>query len=337
MVYSGQTVQRQDIQGFIPNVWTGDIRYARSTKFMMKNVLQVRSFIGKKGDTYFEPLVGRAAVYDKLAGQPVQLQSRKPGEWRMVIDRYKESSFAIEDIAEIQSQYNLRTPYTKEAGYALGRDLDNYALSLRAAIPTTQQIFRTIGAGAGTAAGTPAPIDSNSILTAKTFLEEKEVDVSDMVLVVTPGQYNDLLDIDKFVSSDYVDGRPVVTGFIGTLYGIPVMSNNNMKINSLDGYRNGQGAPGQPTPGVIGSPYLPSQDAIVGNGLPRGQTGQETTNPFVSCLLCSKEWAMMAIQKNIGAEYSRENMLQSDVVVMTHVYAGKVRRAEEAILIHTAP
>lgn len=337
MTYSGQTVQRQDVQGFIPNVWTGEIRYNRATKFIMKNVIQVRSFVGKKGDTYFEPLVGRAAIYDKLAGQPVQLQSRKPGEWRMIIDRYKESSFAIEDIAEIQSQYNLRTPYTREAGYAMGRDIDNYAMGLRAAIPASQQIFRTTGGGAGTAAGTPAPIDSNSILAAKTFLEEKEVDISDMVLTVSPSQYNDLLDIDKFISGDYVNGKPVVNGFIGTLYGIPVMSTNNLKINSLDGYRNGQGAPGQPTPGVLGSPYLPSQDAIVGTGLPRGQTGNETAAPFVSALLCSKEWAMMAIQKNISTEYSRENMLQADALVCTQVYGGKIRRDEEAILIHTSP
>lgn len=335
-MYSGSTVQRGDIDRFIPNVWASDIRHYRSTKFMMQRVVQVRSFVGKKGDTLYEPLVGRSAIYPKLPGQPVQLQSRRPGQWELKIDQYNESSYALEDIVEIQSQYNLRKPYTKEAGYAMARDLDNALLALRATIPVERQIFRSINAGAGTAAGDPAPINSDVILAGKTLLEEEDVDVEDMALVVAVAQRNDMLDIDKFTSADYVNGKPVMTGFIGTVYGIPVMATNNMRINSLDGYHNGEGAPGQPTPGVLGSPYMPTQEPIVGTGLPRGKTGNEVAQPFVSCLLCSKEWAMLAVQKNISTEYSRENLLQADALVCTHAYGARTYRSNEAVLIHTS-
>lgn len=337
MTYSGSLVQRQTVQGFIPNVWAGDIRYYRNKKFIGDLLVVRKDFIGKKGDTYTEPLVGRAAVFPKLGGQPVQLQARSPGGYEMKIDQYKESSYAIEDIASIQSQYELRKPYTREAGYALARDADNSILALRAAIPTTQQIFRTIGVGAGTAAGTPAPIDADSILAAKTFLEEADVPMDEIVIAVAPGQFNDMLNIDKFINADFVDGSPVVNGVIGSVYGMKVVSTTNITMNSLTGYRNGEGALGQPTPGVQGSPYLPTQDVIIGTGLPRGQTGNEITAPFVSCLVCNREWARFAMQKNITTEYSRENLLQADALVTTHVYGSKTYRIDHAILIHTAP
>jgi hypothetical protein len=335
-MYSGRLVTRPDVNAFIPNVWQGDIRHFRSSKFVMQQAITVRSFVGKKGDTLYEPLVGRAAIYPKLAGQPVQLQSREAGEWELKINQHNESSYAIEDIVKIQSQYDLRTPYTKEAGYAMARDLDNAVLALRAAIPTTQQIFRTINAGAGTVAGDPAPIDSDVILAAKAYMLEQDVDSEDIMLLVNPTQYTDMLDIDKFISADYVNNQPVVNGVIGTVYGIKVMHTSNLKPNTLDGYHNGEGAPGQPTPGVIGSPYMPTQDAVVGTGLPRGKTGNEVAQPFVSCLMCSKEWAMLAVQKNISTEYSRENLLQADALVTTHAFGTRIRRANEAILIHSA-
>lgn len=335
-MYSGSTVQRQDIQGFIPNVWANDIRHYRATKFVMMRVAKLFPFVGKKGDTIFEPLVGRAAIYPKLPGQPVQLQSRRPGDWELKIDQHNESSFALEDIVQLQSQYNLRKPYTKEAGYAMARDLDNTLLALRATIPVERQIFRSINAGAGTVAGDPAPIDSDSILAGKTLLEEEDVDVEDMRFVVSVAQRNDLLNIDKFTSVDYVNGKPVTTGFIGTLYGIPVMATNNMKVNSLLGYRNGEGAPGQPTPGVLGSPYMPTQNPVVGTGLPRGKAGDEVNSPFVSCLLCSKDWAAIAVQKNISTEYGREVLLQADALVTTHAFGARTYRENEAVLIHTS-
>lgn len=336
-MYNGQTVQRSDVDGFIPNKWQQEIRYYRNRKFVMKICCQARSFVGKLGDTLYEPLVGRAAIFPKLGGQPVNLQVRRPGAYEMKIDKHNESSFGIEDIVDIQSQYNLRVPYTREAGYAMSRDIDNSLLALRAAVPLSQQIFRTVGTGAGTAAGTPAAIDSDSILAAKSFLEERDVPADELILVVAPGQYNDLLNIDKFINADFVNGYPIVNGIIGSLYGMRVMSTSNLTTNTLDGYRNGEGAVGQPTPGVLGSPYMPTQDVIIGTGLPRGQTGSEVAAPFVTAFICHKEWAMLGVQKNVGTEASRETMLLTDVLVTHHVFGAKTRRLDHIVLIHTAP
>ena len=334
MVFSGQITTRPYVSGFIPNVWAGEIRRMRDKKFAMSMACRRRSFIGQKGDTYTEPLVGRAAVYPKIEGQPVVLQARTPGNYQVKIDQHNESSFAISDLARLQSQYELRGIYTREAGYALRRDLNNSVLALRAAIPLDQQIFVTSD---GTAAGIPQAINDAAILAGKQYLDEIDVPEEDRVILVSPGQYSDLLAIDKFISRDYVNNAPVVTGVIGSLYGYPVLSMSEIKINSLDGYINGDGAVPQPTPGVLGSPYMPTQDAVVGSGLPRGQTGSETTNPFVSAMMCHRGWATVLVQYNITTESQRLTTYLADAVVTSHAFAAKLYRSTEAVLFHTRP
>ena len=332
--YGGQLVARDRIQGFIPNVWRGEVRRFRDQRFIMQAVTTRKNFIGKQGDTYYEPLVGRAAVYKKLPNQPVVLQARNPEGFTMKIDQYNESSFGIEDIVEIQSQYNQRMIYTKEAGYALGRDLDNSILAMRAAVPATHQIYVST---TGDTTGIPQAINDAALLAAKAILDELDVPEEDRYWVVSPRQYVDLLAIDKFISRDFVNSNPVQNGKIGSLYGYPVWSSSNVKPNSLDGLVNGDGAIPQPTPGVQGSPYLPTQEDEPLIFLPRGQVGNETTRPFVTAMLCHKDWSWVAVQKNITSEGCRIPLYLSDAYITSHVFGVKRYRKDHAVNIHTAP
>lgn len=333
MTYTGELITRADVNGFIPNMWANDIRRKRDATFHMQRMIRYRSFVGKKGSTYFEPLVGRFAVYPVVEGQRVRFQRRAPGTYQMLIDQEKESSFAVTDIAELQSQYNFRTPYIEESGYALRRDLNNAILALRAAVPAAQQLFNTSD---GTVAGTPLAISDDVVKSAMQYMMEEDVPLEGLVWSVAPSQYWDLLSIDKFISRDFIDGRPVVNGVLGTLYGVPVITSSEVKVNSLDGFRNGDGAIPQPTPGVAGSPYMPTQDDIVNGGLPLGQTGNEAAAPFVTATLAHADWGILAVQKDVSTEYGRLFELQSDGVVSKQVYGAKGYRLSDAILVHTA-
>lgn len=318
---------------FIPEIWRDEIKRERDTTFAMKPTVRVFEMQGKPGDLIHIPEISRLAINDKLPSTPVTLQSRTETEFTIIIDRYKEVSFMLEDIIRIQSQYNLRKEYTREAGYALSRDMDNHLLSLRGTIQgnANQVIYNTSD---GTASGTYLAINRASILAAMQLLNEADVPQSNRCMLVSPGQYVDLLTIPEFISADFVGNKPTVSGQIGTLYGtIPVIQSSNVTVNSLTGYVNGAGGTAQPTPGVVGSPYVPTQGGFT--SLPYNGDGTATQD-VVTATLCQKDWAIHVVQQSPRVEASREIMFQSDAVVSTNIYGSKVFRPDHCVLIHTA-
>lgn len=240
----------------------------------------------------------------------------------------------LEDLLDIQSAYGLRSEYTREAGYALARDLDNSVLALRAAISNypSQVIYNTTGANAGLVNGTAAPINYSSLLTAKTILDASDVPSEDRALLVSPQQYNALLAVDKFINTWYTNADyPVNTGMVGRIFDIPVFMTSQLGNNSATGYLNGSGSIGLPTPGVTGSPYLPVQDSYTGLATVDG-----ASNPFQTAILCHKDWAIMAVQADPMTEASRQALYLADVVTMSQLYGCKVYRPDHAVIIYTS-
>jgi hypothetical protein len=335
--YNGSANTLQANAAFIPQIWETELKKELDANFVLTQASTMVNFMGKKGDTIKIPLIKRMGVFDKLPETQVRLQSFPGENFEMKVDKYKEVSFMIEDILDLQANFSMRVPYISEAAYAMARDIDNSLLGLRASIPTTQQI---VASSTGTIAGDPTPLDDAAVRAAMQRLDEANVPQRDRHWIVAVGQYTDLLGITKFTSRDFINGAPTTTGVIGTLYGIPVIATTQIGANTLDGYINGEGAIGEPTPGVVGSPYLPTQDTPVGlvsGGLPRGKTGAEVASPFATCMLVQKDWARYAMQKTPSSEMSRENLYQADVLVNTQVYGMRVYRTDHCVLIHTAP
>ncbi len=332
--YRGQAVTKQVADVFIPEMWSNEVRRFIDQSFVLKNYVKQIPFTGKKGDRIHIPLVSRAGVYPKLPETPVRLQARSEGDYFFDIDQYKESSFAIEDIVGIQASYNLRQEYTREAGYALARDLENALLALRAAINNipSQRINNTAD---GTLAGASKPLDFAAILTAKLIMDKARVPREGRALLVSATQYNQLLAIEKFINMDYRNGAPVQTGIVGTIFNIPVIMTDTIEANSLTGYTNGTGEALQPTPGVAGSPYLPTQDPFT--ALPTAFTGANTgaAAEVHTAMLVHKEFAIMGVQKAPSVEQSRETLYLMDAVVMSQLYGSKLYRTDHAVLINT--
>lgn len=330
--YDGAAIKIANTNVFIPEIWSQEIKRFRDQSFILKNSVKLVPMVGKKGDLIHIPSISRMAVYDKLPETPVTLQARTEGEYTIVIDKYKESSFMIEDIVGIQAAYGLRSFYTQEAGYALSRDLDNFLLGLRADINayTGQVVWNT---STGASGGTPLALNRAAILAAKQILDEADVPMMGRKLVVSPGQYNDLLTVDEFISADYVNGRPTSSGTVGTLFGMEVLMTTQVTTNSTTGYVNGTGGTPSPTPGVAGSYYMPSQFTATPVGLPTSSNSL----PVATALMYHPDWAILSMQLNPKVESSREVLFQADAVVATQIYGAKVYRPDHAVLIHSAP
>lgn len=326
---------------FIPQIWSNEVRMNRDSKLFMRTLCEVETFEGKKGDVLHIPIVDDVEIHDKQPSTPVTFQAQESTEFTMTIGKHKEVSFLFEDVLSTQANYNTRRIWTNRAGYAMRRDMDNYVLGLRAAIPLVQWIFCTSD---GTAAGDPLPLNDASIMMAREMLDSADVpdEQGDRALVTSPSGYTDLLSIQKFIDRDYIDGRPVATGEIGSIYGMRVQRTSNIKTNSLTGYKNGKNGVPQPTPGVNGSPYMPWQEsATVWNngsanvtGLPRGKTGFETTAPFATSMIAHRSWCKLAVTQEIRSESGRMIEYLADALVFSSLYDAKTYRQDSIILIH---
>lgn len=355
--YRGAAVTKTTANVFIPELWGSEVKRERDANLIASRYVKSLSGQFTKGDRLNIPLISRAAVNAKLPETPVMLQARTEGNMTVDIDRYMESSFMIEDIVAIQSSYNLRSEYTREAGYALARDLDNYILALRAVIFGTNVVAGVPSFGTAitaqasqrvvstnTAGTVIAPLNYTALLAAKLQLDKAAVPDSDRVIVTGAIGYNQLLAVDKFISMDYRNQASVQTGQVGTLFGMPVIMTANMVPASATGYYNGGGSSGAPTPGSTGSSYLPTQDTYTalymsGTTAIRNYNGVDVTSVAYTdgtlnyTIMMHKDAFVLATQKTPSTESSRETLYLADALVTSQLYGGRVYRPDHAVVI----
>lgn len=314
----GDMFSLAEAQVFIPEIWSTDIIRYRLEELVMARFVKRIPFMGRAGDTIRMPRISRLGVRPKGLKQPVYYQSVTEQDWSMLVQRYMESSIMIEDVVEIQSHTNLRSEYTKEISRALARDIDYRLLAERAAI---------IGADSTSHITSTTPLSSAEILAAIETLEKRRVPVSECTFVFSPSHRASLLAIDKFTSRDYVDGKPVQTGVIGDLYGVPVVVSNNITINSTTGLYNGDNDPTPgATPGVTGSLYYPTQED--------GTVTSLTANYYSGMLLHPEAIAMAMMQSpKVTSDFDID--FQASKVVSTQLYDVKLYRPDHAVVIST--
>jgi len=204
---------------YIPQQWRSEVRIARQSKFVMRNVCYELPIGGQKGNQFHIPNLSNLVASTKLPGTPVNLLQPNEGEFILTIDRHKECSILVEDITEAQEQYYIRSKYTGQMGSALANALDDDLVFLRSLFT------QTISAGG-------VGMTEAKILTAKQTLDEADVPYENRMLVVPPAVENDLLSINRFVAADIRTGVPDMIGmgkFIGRIHGFSAMMTNRLK------------------------------------------------------------------------------------------------------------
>lgn len=327
--------------GFIPTIWEKELLIERDTKLVMVNGITARSFVGKHGDVFRHPGISKSfGISNKLPETAVTFNTAVEESWEIRADRYRYMAMAIEDITEIKADYDLRGPYTQKIAYQMARDVDNHILGLRADLQGyesgSQVIYNTSN---GLVGGTPETLDLAAIMAGKQLLEEADVPDENLCMFVSPSQYNALVLLDEFRSSDYVEGRPQATGLVGSVFGIQIYKTNQIRPNTATGYVEFVGDTPVPTPGFTAqtgankgndSEFFPTQlytDLATAASLPVN---------FQSALLCNKEWAQMVLQKNVSMEQGRLFSYLADGLISTQLFGVKMYRPDHAVLIHTA-
>jgi hypothetical protein len=329
----GNITTVDQLGAFVSEYWSTMVRKELRPKLIMKSAVRPLP-VPKVGKAAHIPEIKNLGVFDFVSGQHVNAQYRSPTDYTAFCDRRKESSVALDDLAEFYDDKNVRAIYRDLQLYALQRDYDNAVLGMRAGIPQSQWIFSS---STGTAAGDPEPFDEASILAAREKLWRANVDSSDIRLYIGVVQHTDLLSNPRILNRDTYPSYVMASGEVGQIYGMRCIVSNNIVNNTLDGWVNDENSTPLPAPGVAGSPYLPSQGNVY--PLPRGKTGDEVAKPFITALMCHKDWCFdtsPAGAASLKFTTSFENSLQSHLIVGMHHYGHKVWRSDHAVLIHSA-
>jgi len=240
-VYPSQTgaVDNARAATFIPEIWSDEIVAAYQANLVLANLVKKMAMVGKKGDTIHIPKPTRGVAAAKVAKTAVTIQADTESEVQVVIDKHFEYSRMIEDITEAQALSSLRQFYTGDAGYALAKQVDDSLFTLgksfgdgngsawntsAAFIPTTT------GLAAYAGAGVTADFNDNAFRALIQKMDDADVPMDNRSFVVPPSLRNAIMGVERYVSSDFVDGRGVQNGKIGNLYGVDVFVTSNCPL-----------------------------------------------------------------------------------------------------------
>jgi len=238
---TGGFVDNTSAAKFIPEIWSDEIIAAYQTNLVLAPLIKKMSMKGKKGDTIHIPAPTRGVANAKVENTAVTVQNAVESEVIVTIDKHFEYSRIIEDITAVQALSSLRQFYTSDAGYALAKQIDNDLFLLG-------QYFGD-GAGSWVHSNVYYPDAStgltayavDTLVTADVFtdavfrgliqlMDDADVPMDNRSFIMPPSLRNAIMGVDRYVSSDFVDGRAVANGKLGNLYGVDLYVTSNCPV-----------------------------------------------------------------------------------------------------------
>jgi hypothetical protein len=245
VVYPGDStsiVNKTAADKFIPEIWSDEVIAAYKKNLVLANLVRKMSFKGKKGDVLHIPKPTRGTATLKAANTAVTIQADTETEVLVSINRHFEYSRFIEDIVEVQSLSSLRSFYTEDAGYALAKQVDDDLIALGKSFGNgdasdwTHSNSYYIDATTGLTAYADDTVIDTDLFTDAGFrkliqlMDDADVPMDGRKFAIPPSLRNAIMGIDRYNSSDFVDGRGVNNGQIGKLYGIDIYVSSNMPV-----------------------------------------------------------------------------------------------------------
>jgi len=251
----GGAVDNTSAAKFIPEIWSDEVIAAYKSNLVMANLIKKMSMTGKKGDTIHVPKPTRGSAHAKVAETAVTIQNSVESEVLININKHFEFSRLIEDITEVQALASLRQFYTGDAGYGLAKQVDNDLFALAKSFGDGDgssyvnsgsfQINTTSGALEAYDADGTADIGAFSDAAFRALIQkmdDADVPMDGRSFVVPPSLRNAIMGIDRYTSTDFVNGKGVETGKIGNLYGVDVYVSTNVPVIDTTGGASIRGA-----------------------------------------------------------------------------------------------
>ena len=307
---TGGMVGNTDAATFIPEIWSDEVIAAYEKSLVLAPLTKKISMSGKKGDTIHIPAPTRGTATAKAENTAVTIQNATESEVTVTINKHFEYSRMIEDITNVQALASLRQFYTGDAGYALGKQVDDDLFTLGKSFgdgdgtvwPTSAAFYNDASTGTTAYAdNTVVPAD----VFADTFLrdmiqklDDADVPMDGRSLIVPPALRNAIMGIDRYVSSDFVNGQGVMNGKIGELYGVDIYVSTNC-----------------PTLETA------AENAATAGGIIRG------------AMLCHKDTMVLAEQQGVRSQTQYKQEFLGTLYTADRLYGTQVLRPEAGFIM----
>lgn len=208
---------------YIQEKWTRDIQQPFDKELQMSKLVQDRSgLVADGGDTINVPFVAGVNARAKAASTQVTFDSPDGAAITLAIDKHYYVAVLIEDIAKVQSNYDLKSAFQVRMAEALARQVDTDLAALYAS--------------SGTQVSAGATVDDADILAVVAAFDVANTPQSLRRGVVGHYTKGDLLGINKYVAYDQtgktgkaVDGSD---GLIGSVYGMDIYHSGNVPTST---------------------------------------------------------------------------------------------------------
>ena len=178
---------------FLPTVWSVEtLRAAESALVAAGLVKRYDALVKAKGQTIKIPNISNLSANVKTANADVTTQTVTESAITLNVDKWYESSFEIEDMVTVQSNYDLRSEYSEKAGYAIASQVDTDVLGLYTGLTTTD--VGTYGVDASDA----------TYVAAQLALELNNVPADNNAFIMYPTLQAAVMKIDNLVKAYYL-------------------------------------------------------------------------------------------------------------------------------------
>lgn len=208
---------------YIQELWSREIQQPFDKQLQAAKLVQDRSGLTKGGgDLVRIPFTAGVDARAKSASTDVTYDSPEGSPVVLNIDKHYYSAVKIEDIAKVQSNYDIKSAFMERMSEALARQIDTDILGLFSV------------AGSTVAGG--AAIDDADVIAVVSALDAANTPMELRRGIVGTYTKGDLLGVNKYVAYDQtgktgkaVDGS---NGLIGSVYGIDLYFSQNVPTST---------------------------------------------------------------------------------------------------------
>lgn len=174
--------------------------------------------VANYGQTIWVPFTGSLSVNDKAANTVVTLQAPADTKATVTLNKHKEVSFLIEDIAKFLARPDYQAQYIADGMAVLAEQIDSDLTALYSGLS------QTIDATAG--------LSEATFREARRQLNSAKAPLANRYAVLHEDAEYELLGIEKATNRDYAEtlGRAASEAFVGRFMGFDVMLDQKITV-----------------------------------------------------------------------------------------------------------
>lgn len=208
---------------YIQEKWSRDVQQPFDAILQAAKLVQDRSgLVSDGGDIARIPFTAKVDARAKSASTNVTYDSPEGTAIALNVDKHYYVAVLIEDIAKVQSSYDLRAAFQQRMAEALARQVDTDLMALYAS--------------AGTSVSGGAAIDDADILAVVYAFDAANTPQNLRRGIIGHNTKADLLGVNKYVAYDQTGktGKAVdgTDGLVGSLYGMDLYHSGNVPTST---------------------------------------------------------------------------------------------------------